>query len=81
MGELGAERTLGPAVAFAERMQCVEVGEQLGQPVDEQLPSATSQHVRGEPAEHVGGEGLDVLREAECAALGNQHRAQLPGQG
>ncbi len=45
MGELGEERPLGAAVALAERVQGVDVGEEPGQPGDERVAGQAPQPV------------------------------------
>jgi hypothetical protein len=77
-GELGEQRPLRTAVAFPEGMQRVDVGEELGEPVDERLPTQSAQvSVAGEAAEHLVGHGHDVLREAEQHPLADRDRADL----
>ena len=80
-GELGEEGALGAAVAFAERVQRVDLGEQCGQAVEEGVAVAAAQVVRGgEAAEDVRGGVDDLVRQAERRpGLDDEHGAQLPG--
>jgi len=64
VGELGEERPLGTSVAFAERVQGVNVGEELRNPADELLPVQPAQPVRsGQPTEDIGSGSREVLRQ------------------
>ena len=79
-GQLTEERPLGAAVAFAKGMQCIDLGEQRGEAVEESVTDAPAQVVRGgEAAEDVCGGVDDLVRQAERRpGLDDQHGAQLP---
>ncbi len=79
-GELAEERPLGAAVALAERVQCVDLGEQRREAVEEAVPVKPAQVVRGgEAAEDVAGRVDDLVRQAERrTGPHDQHGAQLP---
>jgi hypothetical protein len=80
-GELGQEGALRAPVAFAERVQRVDLGEQSGQAGEEPVAIASAEVVcLGEAPEDVRSGGLDLGRQAQRRpGLHDEHRAQLPG--
>ena len=65
-GELLEEGALGPAVAFAERVDGVDLAEVVGQPLGERTPGQAAQEaLTVQSAEDLCCGGLDVLRQAE----------------
>lgn len=75
--ELGKKRALGTAIALPERVQGVDVAEQLGEPFNEVFEPAASERVVVEAPEHLVGEGLDVLGQAEQVSLADRDGAEL----
>ena len=64
-GELGQEGALCAPVAFPERVQRVDLGEQSGQAGEEPVAIASAEVVcLSEAAEDVRGGGLDLVRQA-----------------
>jgi len=81
VGELGEERPLGAAVSFPERVQRVDVGQEVRHARDELIAGQAAEPVGGgEPAEDVGGGGLQVLQ-AEHRPFRDGDGPQLAGPG
>lgn len=80
VSELGEERPLRAAVALPERVQRVDVGEELRDPADEPLPVQPPQPISGcQPAENIAGVGGEVLGQTKQRPLGDRDRPQLTG--
>ena len=78
--ELPEECAMRTAVALAERVQCVDLAEVVGQPSGERVPvHAMQEALLAEVIEDGGGRWLYVLREAEHGGLGDGDRPDLPG--
>jgi hypothetical protein len=76
--EPGEEGALGASVAFAERMQSVDVAVEFGYPTDEVAAGETAKVIAGpEAAEDLCRVGGQVLERAERGVLGYVHRAQF----
>lgn len=66
VGELGEEGALGTAVAFAERVEGVDVGEELCELANELVAIQPAQPIcRCQSAEDIVSSCLQVLRQAE----------------
>ena len=67
-----------PPVAFAERVQGLNLGEELRNPADELLPVQPAQPVRSDqPTEDIGSGSREVLRQTEQRPLGDRHGPEL----
>ena len=82
VGELGEEGTLGTAVAFAERVQGVDVGEEVRELANELVAVQPAQLIGCcQPAEDIPSSCLQVLRQAEQRPFRDRYRPQLAGPG
>jgi hypothetical protein len=81
-GKLGQERALGAPVALPERVQGVDVAEQIGQCGHERRPVQVAQVVvaAGELAEDVLGEADEVLRRQNRSVLAIEAVRSSPAQ-
>jgi len=78
-GKLPEEGPLRPPVTLAERMQCVDLAQVIGQPPNEHVMMQAPQAVLiVQLTEDNGRRGLYVLRQAEHGALGDGYRPDLP---
>jgi hypothetical protein len=79
-GELLEEGALGPAVAFAERVDGVDLAEVAGQPLGERTPGQAAQEALPvQSTEDLCCGGLDVLRQAEPGPRCNGSSPELSG--